>query len=191
MMKAVGVFTVVVACAAPPSATGNLLVNGDARRGIEGWTPRGIATVETFLGVPSFTIRNRGAFSQEIMLTDDAAGSFAVLLARGQSDRINTDGSITGLPYLYATVATEDRVRFLAHWQGPTMVARPPDSTQWVPMSGVFQVPPGARFIYVQLNQAERKGSPQDGSAARFADVQFHLFATEAEAKAFAQQHQR
>lgn len=70
------------------------------------------------------------------------------------------------------------------------MLARPEYSTEWVPMSGVFQIPKGARFIYVQLNQAERKDSPQDGSAARFPDVQFHLFETEAEAKAFVKQHQ-
>jgi hypothetical protein len=190
MVKAAGVFAVLVACAAPQSATGNLLVNGDARRGVDGWKSRGLATVETFLGVPSFTVRYQGAFSQEVALTDRAVGTFAVLLAKGQSDRVNTDGSITGLPYLYATVGTEDRKRILAYWQGQHMLARPEYSTEWVPMSGVFQIPKGARFIYVQLNQAQRKDSPQDGSAARFAEVQFHLFETEAEAKAFAQLHQ-
>jgi hypothetical protein len=189
MVKAAGVFAVLVACAAPQSASGNLLVNGDARRGVDGWTPRGLATVETFLGVSSFTVRYKGSFFQEIQLTDRAVGTFAVLLAKGQSDRINADGAITGLPYLYASVATDDRKRIIAYWQGQNMLARPEYSTQWVPMSGVFQVPLGARFIYVQLNQAERKDLPQDGSAARFADVQFHLFATEAEAKAFAKQH--
>jgi hypothetical protein len=191
MVKAAGVFAVLVACAAPQSATGNLLVNGDARRGVDGWKPRGMATVETFLGVPSFTVRYQGAFFQEIALTDRAVGTFAVLLAKGQSDRVNADASITGLPYLYATVGTEDRKRIIAYWQGQDMLARPEYSTEWVPMSGVFQIPKDARFIYVQLKQAERKDSPQDGSAARFADVQFHLFETEAEAKAFVKQHQR
>jgi hypothetical protein len=59
------------------------------------------------------------------------------LVGRGQSERINPDGAITGLPSLHATVATADRKRFLAYWQGQSMLGRLEYLTQWVKMSGV------------------------------------------------------
>jgi hypothetical protein len=83
-------------------------------------------------------------------------------------------------------VKTADGTRFLAYWQGQQMLARPDAPGQWVAMSGVFPVPPGAAAVSVQLRQAERKDDPQDGSAARFADVRMLLFATEAEARSYA-----
>jgi hypothetical protein len=51
-------------------------------------------------------------------------------------------------------------------------------------MSGVFRVPQGAAAISVWLKQAERKDDPQDGSAARFADVRMVLFPSEDAARA-------
>jgi hypothetical protein len=190
MFKAAGIFTVLVALAVPQSGTGNLLVNGDARRGAEGWKPQGVATVETYLGVPCFAIRDRASFSQEVVLTDSAAGKYAALVGKGQSDRINLDGSITGLPYLYALVGSEDRIRYLAYWQGQNMRARPTYATEWVPMSGVFKIPKGARYLHVQLGQAERKDLPQDGSVARFSDIRLHIFPTEEEARSFIKKYQ-
>ena len=166
-------------------ASDNFLINGDAARGTQGWKIEGVATVETFLGVPCFAVRDRAAFTQEVLLPDDSEGKYVALVAKGQSDRINTDESITGSPYLYALVATPDRVRYLAYWQGQHMRGTPTYSTEWVPMWGVFKIPKGARYVFVQLQQAERKGSPQDGSVARFADVRFHIFATEDEALTF------
>jgi hypothetical protein len=71
------------------------------------------------------------------------------------------------------------------------MLARPQQPTDWVKMWGVFRVPEGAAYISVQLNQAERKDSGQDGSAARFADVEMHLFSTEAAARKFVNEYLR
>jgi hypothetical protein len=69
------------------------------------------------------------------------------------------------------------------------MLARPSRPDEWVKMSGVFVIPANAAFISVQLQQAERKDSPQDGSAARFADVRLRLFSNEADARAFVQEY--
>jgi hypothetical protein len=174
--------------------SGNLVVNGDARAGTSGWhtTGGGVATVEEFLGVPCFVVRNQGSFQQIIPMPPGAAGKYAALVARGQSERINgLDGSITGLPYLYAMPATEPPSRFLGHWQGQQLLARPKDPGEWVVMSGIFLVPEGTRNLLLDLNQAERKDSPQDGSAARFADVQVRLFATEAAARVFVGEYSR
>ena len=46
-------------------------------------------------------------------------------------------------------------------------------------------MPHGAAAISVQLKQAERKDDPQDGSAARFADVRMMLFPSEDAARAY------
>jgi len=178
-----------VAIGLPQSGGGNLLVNGDARRGAEAWTPHGLATIEQVAGIPCFTVRSGGSFWQDVALPGAAAGQYAALSGRGQSERINADGAITGLPYLYATVATADRHRFVAYWQGQSMLGRPERPGDWVPMWGIFKIADEARYVYVQLNQAERRGVPQDGSAAHFADVHLHLFPTEAAARAFVEQY--
>ena len=75
------------------------------------------------------------------------------------------------------------------HWQGQNLLGRPAKPGQWVTMSAVFSVPYGAASVWIELNQAERKGLPQDGSAARFSDVRLVLFPTEDAARAFVGQY--
>jgi hypothetical protein len=87
---------------------------------------------------------------------------------------------------LYGLVIAADRIHFLGYWQGQRMLARPTYPGEWVAMSGVFRVPPGAAAISVGLHQAERKDDRQDGSAARFADVRMVLFPSEDAARAYA-----
>ena len=171
---------------APP----NLLVDSV---GPGAWEPRDDAKPEQFLGDACLAVRSPGSFTQAVTLSAAAPGTYAVLAGLGQSDRINTDGSITGMPYLYATVWSGKRV--LAYWQGASslvegqtqsaMLARPGSPTDWVKMYGLFEVPKGAAVIRVQLSQGERRGSPPDGSVARFRDVRLHLFPTEREAREF------
>jgi hypothetical protein len=69
--------------------------------------------------------------------------------------------------------------------QGQQLRAAPATANAWVTMSGVFALPQGAASVVVDLNQAERRGVPQNGSAARFDRVGLYLFASEAEARAF------
>ena len=170
------------------AASGNLLTNGDARQGSAGWDNRGSVTTEVIGGVPCFTVRSPGSFAQEVTLDPRAPGLYAAIVGRGYAERVNGNGSITGLPYLYGMVIAQpskDSKRFIGYWQGQKMLARPSAPGEWVTMSGVFQVPPGATAISVQLKQAERKDDPQDGSAARFADVRMALFPTERDARAY------
>lgn len=56
---------------------------------------------------------------------------------------------------------------------------------EWVQLSGIFKVPEGANTIRFFLRQAERKGVPHNGSAARFDDLGLYLFATKEEAESF------
>ena len=189
LLAAVGFFSAGEAGQADPA---NLLVD---RVSPAAWEPRDDARPEQFLGVACLAVRSPGSFTQAVSLPSSAAGMYAVLLGLGQSDRINTDGSITGMPYLYATVFSADGKRILAHWQGANslvqrshesgMLARPESPTDWVKMYGAYQVPKGAAAIRVQLKQGERRGSPPDGSIARFRDVRLHLFPTETAARTF------
>jgi hypothetical protein len=167
----------------------NLLTNGDARQGSAGWATEvivhGFAKTEIIGGVPCFTVRSPGSFRQVVELPPSAAGRYAAIVGRGQAERVNADGSITGLPSLYGMVIAADRIHFLGYWQGQQMLARPTYPGEWVAMSGVFRVPQGAAAISVWLRQAERKDDRQDGSAARFADVRMVLFPSEDAARAY------
>ena len=178
-------WTIVALALAVQVPAGNMLVNGDAAGGTSGWRTQGSAVAERIRGVTCFTVRSKGSFYQEVSLPSNTVGMFAAVVAKGQADRISPDGSITGLPYLYGMVATADRKHFLAYWQGQQMLGRPTDQAQWVTMSGVFSVPYGAAAVSIELKQAERKDSPQNGSAARFSDVRLVLFPTEEAARAY------
>ena len=163
----------------------NLLVNGDAAGGTGGWITKGDVKVERIGGVTCFTIRSGGSFRQEVRLPTDAVGMHAAFIGKGEADRVNEDGAITGLPSLYGLVVASDRTRILEHWQGQNLLGRPRQPGQWVTMSGIFSVPYGAASVWIELKQAERRGVPQNGSAARFSDVRLVLFPTEAAARAY------
>ena len=182
-MRAASILLVATAVLQP--AASNRVFNGDARQGTAGWKVVGLATTEVLGGVPCFTVRSPARFTQEITLAPSDAGSYAAIVGRGHSERVNANGSITGLPYLYGMVLNADHTRFLAYWQGQQMRARPEQPGQWVTMSGVFRVPEGAAAISLQLQQAERKDDPQDGSAARITDVRMVLFPTEDAARTY------
>ena len=174
--------TVALALQAPGA---NMLVNGDAAGGKGGWTTNGQVKTERIGGVPCFTVRAAGSFEQEVRLPPGSVGRFAALVGKGDAERVNEDGSITGLPYLYGMVVAADRKRILAYWQGQKLLGRSRQPGEWVTMSGIFSVPYGAEWVSIQLRQAERKGLPQNGSAARFSDVRLVLFPTEAAARAY------
>ena len=167
----------------------NVLVNGDAAGGTGGWITKGDVKVERIGGVTCFAIRSKGSFRQEVKLPTEAVGMHAVFVGKGEADRVNADGAITGLPSLYGLVVATDRTRILAHWQGQKLLGRPRQPGQWVTMSGIFSVPYGAASIWIELNQAERKGLPQNGSAARFSDVRLVFFPTEAAAWAYVEEY--
>jgi hypothetical protein len=167
----------------------NLLRNGNANAESAFWRAYGEATVERTTGNNlCFVVRNGGHFMQDVELPKGAVGQYAVFIGRGSSERINADGAITGLPYLYGYMMEKgrpDRKEILAYLQGQQMRSRSVIRDEWVQMWGIFEVPEGTNTIRFFLNQAERKGVPQNGSAARFDDLGLFLFATKEEAEVF------
>jgi hypothetical protein len=167
----------------------NLLQNPNADDGANHWRAFGDAAVEESPeSGPHFRVRNMGYFLQDVTLPDGAAGKYALLIGRVSSERINADGAITGLPYLYGYMmkgANQGGGRILSYLQGQQMSCVARKENEWVSAWGIFQVPDGTSAIRFFLEQAERKGVPQNGSAARFDDLGLFLFDTEKEANAF------
>src|SRR4249920_872928 len=117
-MTKIAVWSCLALALALQAPSGNMLVNGDAAGGTGGWLARGAATTERIQGMTCFAVRSAGSFQQEVSLPADAVGKYVALVGKGQADRVNSDGSITGLPYLYGMVIAADRKHLLAYWQG-------------------------------------------------------------------------
>jgi hypothetical protein len=172
------------------NAQTNLLRNPNADEGAGYWRTYGQAKVEqTSDGNWRFVVRNGGHFWQDASLPEDSAGEYALLIGRASSERINSDGAITGLPYLYGYMMKGDPSlgRINSYLQGQRMRCEAVKPNQWVTVWGIFEVPPGTGAIRFSLDQAERKGVPQNGSAAWFDDLGLYLFSSEAEGNAFVQ----
>jgi hypothetical protein len=179
---------ITTALVAAAAAQTNLLLDTNARSGASNWRSHGDATIEDFEGEASFTVRNGGYFLQDIPVDRSAAGKFALFIGRGSSERINADGAITGLPYLYGYMMESNDPRggkIIDYLQGQMMraAARVPD--EWVMMHGIFPIPEGTVAIRFFLEQAERSGVPHNGSAARFNDLGLYLFDTREDAAQF------
>ena len=170
-------------CQAQPS---NLLQNPNATGPAGQWRAFGEATTEpTTENNVCFVVRNGGYFFQDVDLPEGAAGQYALLIGRGSSERINADGAITGLPYLYGYMMENAEGRIREYLEGQQMRAQTDMKDQWVKMWGIFKVAEGTTKIRFFLNQALGNGVPHNGSAARFDDLGLYLFTTKAEAQAF------
>jgi hypothetical protein len=135
-----------------------------------------------------FVVRDGGSFYQDVELPQQSAGKYVLLIGHGASERVNSDSSITGLPYLYGYMMEQKEIR--SYLQGPQMLGRSAFRDEWVKMTGIFKVPAGTTTIRFFLNQAERNGDPQNSSAARFDNLGLYVFATKDEAESFAFQYQ-
>lgn len=167
--------------------TNNLLRNPNVDDGVNFWRAHGDARAEQAVdGNWRFVVRNQGHLWQDVELSSDSVGKYALLIGRAASERINDDGAITGLPYLYGYMMPNAKGEgILSYLQGRDMLCSARKENEWVTLSGIFQVPDETRVIRFFLMQAERKNVPQNGSAAWFDDLGLYLFSTEAEARAF------
>jgi len=175
-----------------PAQSTNFLRNPDADLGEASWRASGEATVETIEGNPCFVVRNGGSFFQDVELPDGAVGQYAVFIGRAASERINDDGKITGLPYLYGYMMEEEKPgggRILAYLQSQQMLASPRTKDQWVNIKGYFKVPEKTKRIRFFLNQALHRDVPHNGSAARFDNLGLYLVVTREEAEALVQRY--
>ncbi|HEU4434017.1 MAG TPA: hypothetical protein VFR51_11610 [Pyrinomonadaceae bacterium] len=193
-LRSLSLFVVVVSVSAAVNAQSNLLQNPDADRGGQSWRALGESEIETTTtNETHFLVRNGGYFLQDVELPKDAAGKYILFIGHGASERINADGAITGLPYLYGYLMrppVPGEKEILAYLQGQQMLAQTNIQDEWVTMWGIFEVPEGTTKVRFFLNQALRAGVPHNGSAARFDHLGLYLFATRKEAQRFVREYQ-
>lgn len=143
----------------------NLLRNPKASQGAARWRQDGEASVEE----GRFTVRHGGSFWQDVVLPPALRSGVVVLVARVSSERVNPDGDITGLPYLYGYLM-ESEEQITDYLQGDSMRSAATTRDQVVPVWGIYDLKPSTTRVRVFLNQASGSSSPTD-SAARFDDV--------------------
>lgn len=150
------------------------------------WTANGETSIEQAKDRAVYAVRNKGSFSQNTELPANSGGKFVLFIGRCSSERVDPKG-ITGLPYLYGFLTTRDAGGHEASQplQGHSMSCDPGETDRWATNWGIFQLPSNSVTVRVDMNQAERLGLPQNGSAARFADVGMYLFKSESEAREF------
>jgi hypothetical protein len=171
--------------------TTNMLDNPFADELADYWTAQGDAVIETVDGNPCFVLRNGGYFAQEIILPANAGGKYLLLAGLVSSDRIHTVGSITGLPYLYGYIMDRDSVMWATgqdinnYLEVSHLLSSRGISDEWTVMWGIFSVPEDTGNTVLFLKQAEQRGDPLDGSAARFDDLGVYLFSSVTEAQTF------
>lgn len=159
------------------------------------WTARGDAEIEYINGNPSFTVRNGGYFLQEIPLSDYLSGEFMLIIGLVSSERVNADGSITGMPYLYAyemgTVQANSPENPLInkYLNLPDLLDSPNKANEWFVIWDIFPVPEDTGTIRLFLKQAEQQDVPHNGSAARFDDLGVYFFTSVVEAESFVSEH--
>jgi ankyrin repeat protein len=171
--------------ATPLPAEKNLLQNPLADQEAAHWQSYGDAEVEETLdGNSVFAARNGGHFLQDVDLPPEAAGQFVLLIGRLSTQRINPNGAITGLPYLYGYLMNKDDKRINTYMQGGAMGYQGTAVDQWQTAWGIFSVPAGTGTVRFFLDQAQRANLPQNGSAALFDDLGLYLFPTRDQAQA-------
>lgn len=188
------VFLVLVSASSLVNAqSANLLQNPNADHGGQSWRAFGETAIEsTTTNDAHFVVRNGGYFFQDVELPKDVAGQYLVLIGRGAGERVNSDGAITGSPYLHGYMMQSpgpDRKEILEYLQGQRMLAQTTAIDEWANMWGIFEVPAGTTKVRFFLNQALRAGVPHNGSAARFDNLGLYLFATRKDAQAFVRQY--
>ena len=117
----------------------NLLLNPNADSDSKHWRTSGKVTIEEFDGNAVFVVRSdvdvKSQLVQEVDLTETDIGKYALFIGRGSSERINSDGSITGLPYLYGYMIgskNNNGSTIIEPLQGQRMLARPGAANEWL-----------------------------------------------------------
>ena len=173
----------------PPMQPRNLLQTPIANLTLSSryWVASWDATIEKFDGILCYVVRNGGHFRQEIKLPPDAAGQYLVLIGRGSPERVDPNGAITGLPYIYGYVLGEGEALkepILGNLQSSWLLGRG-RANEWVKMFAAFKLPQTAKGVRYIIGQAQQKDVPQTGSAARFDDLGLYLFPSPYEAQVF------
>ena len=161
----------------------NLLKYPSAESDDKSWKTYGDAKIGEFDGNKAFVIRNGGYFLQDVILPEQSAGKYTLLIGKGMSERIFSDDDITDHPYLYGYLMNEGKI--YTYLQGQNTLWKSNVKNQWQCLWGIYQISEESDKVRFFLNQALRRGTERDGSAARFDNVGLYVFEKKAEADNF------
>lgn len=173
----------------------NILKGTNADANLEYWISAGNTVIEEVEGDPCFVIRDGGYFAQEIVLSDNTKGQFAVLTGLVSSKRADMDGTITGMPYIYGYMMAAENLNNGTNTPIHTFLQVLDDrydiksDSDWLPIWGIFPVPEDTARIMVFLKQAKQRGIAYNNSEARFDDIGVYLFSSAEEANAFVDEY--
>jgi hypothetical protein len=177
--------------AAVTAQSTNILNGPFADEYMDYWTADGDAVIEEVNGDPCFVLRDGGFFSQEIDLPEDAFGKFILIIGLVSSEQINAKGIITGLPYLYGYMMSENNAEIYAHLQFTDAFDPINIENEWVLRWEIFPVQDDTRRIKLFLMQAEQLDIPYNGSASRFDDLGVYVFSSVEQAQLFVDEYYR
>jgi hypothetical protein len=162
----------------------NLLQNPNAEQGLQHWRINGKASVdEGSTGRRCFVLSNDASIFQDVPVTNNRIGWFAVLIAWATSD-----GSVADRPSLSGYMLDPGNTtsgHVYQYLQGPDMLGLPKANGGWVKLSGIFKIPEQTGRIRLFLRPGCQTGKTPDHCVSRFRDTGIYLFSTEAEADSF------
>ena len=173
----------------------NMLNNPFADENGDYWVAFGDAMIEEINGDPCFAIRDGGYILQDISLNENDEGNFVLIIGLVSGERINVDGTISGLPYLYGYMTSGENItddisstNISSYLQVSDMLSLSSLQNDWVVIWDVFQIEQHTKSIRIFLSQAAQRGVALNGSIARFDELGVYVFASLNEASEFVDQ---
>ena len=172
----------------------NRLQNPTGEQGLQHWRAYGKGNVSSLqTGITCFVLGNVDYILQDVPITKDDVGMFAVLITRASTEGSNVDGSVAGWPSLYGYMmdpgnSTSGYV--YEYFQDPSMGGQP-KAGAWEKLWGIYRVPEKTGRIRLFLFPGCKKANTQDNCTSRFRDAGIYLFGTQEEAKDFVRQYQK
>jgi hypothetical protein len=172
----------------------NLLKNANLDDGTQFWRFFGNTTVTDCLGTQKcFSLTQEAFVYQDVEVTENIAGTYAVLIAFTSIEEPNVEARRLGHPYLFGDFLNSSEQRdagINSKLKGRIVATRPKASGEWVRQYGVLRVAEGTRYVRIKLSS----GCPYTTSSATctsfFRRPGIFLFGSEEEANAFVSAYQ-
>ena len=181
-----------LAVASASAQSNNLLKNPTGAEGLQSWRVFGNASAAECPGAGKCFVIHQDAFIfQDVDVSEDAAGMFAVLIGLA-SIETNSDGPL-GRPYLHGYFMSSGELRtstIFANLTGQEMANQPRAGGDWVKQYGLFKVPSRTGRIRIFMRSGCGKTETSINCVSHFVKPGIFLFNTEDEARAFVNSYQ-
>jgi len=172
----------------------NLLKNPNSEEDLQFWRVMGNASATDCLGFGKcFSISQDGFIFQDVNVSEDVTGEFAVLIGFTSAEEPNADNKHLARPYLFGyfmNSADLPKAKILANLTGQEMAAKIAAGGDWVKQYGIFKVVPGTLSIRIFLRSGCAKTDPSVICTSQFRRPGIFLFKSEEQARIFEDSYQ-